>query len=286
LTTTTDDVLLETVADGVAVLTLNRPDSLNALDTRLMRELVQALARLADDDAVRCVVLTGAGRAFSSGGDMKASKAANEARAKAGGAPVPVATTPVPTRQPPTFEKRVAWLRRSAEASRLLYTMRKPTIAMIKGACAGAGLSLAGACDLRIAGESAVFTTAFIRAGISGDYGGSWFWTRILGTGRARELFLLGDKIGARQAMDYGMITRLVPDAELEAATMELAARIANGPASTYGYLKENLAAAELLPLEAALDQEGVRMMLSRDALMAARAAAKRAEAEAAAAAS
>ena len=225
-----------------------------------MRELAAAVARLAEDDEVRCVVLTGSGRAFCAGGDMKASKAANHSAAGAD----PIA------RKRSTFEMRTAWLRRSAEAARLLYMMRKPTIAMINGPCAGAGLSLAGACDLRIAAESAIFTTAFVRAGLSGDYGGTWFWTRILGTARARELFLLGEKLDARQALAYGMLTRLVSDADLEGVTMDIASRIARGPASTYGYLKENLAAAEVLPLEAALEQEATRMMLSRAALMAA----------------
>jgi 2-(1,2-epoxy-1,2-dihydrophenyl)acetyl-CoA isomerase len=133
----------------VAVLTLNRPDSLNALDTALMRRLAEAVRAVAEDDGVGCVVLTGAGRGFCAGGDMKAVSTASRDRVEG----------KAPSRS--TTETRARWLRRNVEASRLLHEMPKPTIAMINGPCAGAGMSLAAACDLRLAGESATFRPAF-----------------------------------------------------------------------------------------------------------------------------
>jgi len=247
--------LLTQLEQGVMTLTLNRPDRLNALNPSLMRALNEAVARAASDPAVACVVLTGAGRAFCAGGDMKASAASRAA-------PAPETSKP-----PTSFEARRDWLRRSMEAARLLHDMPKPTIAMINGACAGAGLSLAGACDLRYAGESAVLTTAFARAGLSGDYGGSWFWTRIAGTAKARELFFLAEKIDAQTALAAGLVTAVHPDAELADRTLAIARELAARPGAAFNYMKRNLNAAETQSIEAVLDLEAVSMLLSRQAL-------------------
>jgi 2-(1,2-epoxy-1,2-dihydrophenyl)acetyl-CoA isomerase len=253
--------LLEFEDNGVLTLVLNRPDNLNALNSSLMRLLADAVARAAHNPEVACVVLTGAGRAFCAGGDMKASKAAREQAS----ARVSDASTKPSAKV--SFEARVDWLRRSTEAARLLHKMAKPTIAMINGPCAGAGLSLAGACDIRIAGESAMLTSAFARAGLSGDYGGSWFWTRILGTAKARELYMLSEKIDARQALAAGMVAAVFDDADLPTQVMAMARRFADGPRPAYSYMKQNLNAAEAGTLESLLNLEATHMLLSREAL-------------------
>jgi len=253
-----DNEVLEETNDGVAVVTLNRPDSLNAMNPPMMRLLVQTLERLGGDPAVKCVVLTGAGKGFCSGGDTKASaKAASELNQSE-------KTGKRPAR---TFEERVAWLRRSVRASRLLHEMPKPTIAMINGACAGAGMSLAGACDLRLAGSAAVLVTAFVKGGLSGDYGGSWFWTRILGTGKARELFFLSEKIDAADALKLGMVNKVFSDDQLRDETMAIARKLAAIPGAAAQYLKANLNHAMEGSLPSLLDLEATHMILSRDAL-------------------
>ena len=253
-----ENVILETIEDRIAVLTLNRPDSMNALNPELMKSLPHAVSRLAENPDVGCVILTGAGKAFCAGGDKKAIASGVEAMAKAAEAPS----------RNLTLEARVAWLRRCVEASRTLHLMRKPTIAMINGACAGAGLSLAAACDLRFAAQSAVMTTAFVRMGLSGDYGGSWHLTRILGTAKARELYFLGDRYSADEAKQMGLVHRVCADEELRDRTMEVARRLVAGHPSTYAYIKSNMNTAETATLEESLEQEALHMMLARRALM------------------
>lgn len=253
-----ENVILETIEDRIAVLTLNRPDSMNALNPELMKTLPHAVSRLADNPDVGCVILTGAGKAFCAGGDKKAIASGVEAMAKAGEAPS----------RKLTLETRVAWLRRCVEASRTLHIMGKPTIAMINGACAGAGLSLAAACDFRFAAQSAVLTTAFVRMGLSGDYGGSWHLTRILGTAKARELYFLGDRYSADEAKQMGLVHRVYADEELRERTMEIARRLAAAHPSTHAYIKGNMNTAETATLEVSLDQEALNMMLARRALM------------------
>jgi 2-(1,2-epoxy-1,2-dihydrophenyl)acetyl-CoA isomerase len=229
--------LLETAKDGVAVLTLNRPDRLNAMSRAMLDGLLEALPRLAEDPAVGVVVLTGAGRGFCAGGDVKAMAEGTE-----------MAGT--------TLEERAQGLRSRMEVSRFLHEMPKPTIAMVRGAAAGAGLSLALACDMRIAGDSARFGTAFARVGYSGDFGGSFFLTQLVGTAKARELYYTADLIDAQQALALGLANRVVPDARLEEETMALAARIAAGPRIALRYMKRNLNAAEGGALKDLLDLE------------------------------
>src|SRR5215468_7784435 len=174
--------LLETIEDGVATLTFNRPQRLNALSTPIMQGLLDGLPRLAGDPAVKVVVLTGAGRAFCAGGDVKSmAEGAGEQRSAA------EATT---------------HLRSRMEVSRILHELPKPTIAMINGPAAGAGLALALACDLRIAGASARLVTAFVRVGFSGDFGGSFFLTRLAGHRQSpRALFHRAPGRGRRSAV-------------------------------------------------------------------------------------
>jgi 2-(1,2-epoxy-1,2-dihydrophenyl)acetyl-CoA isomerase len=229
--------LLEEIRDGVAVLTLNRPERLNALSRAMLDGLAEALPRLAADPAVGAVVLTGAGRGFCAGGDVKAMAEGGEAEGA-------------------TLEERAQGLRARMEVSRWLHELPKPTIAMIRGAAAGAGLSLALACDLRVAGDSARLGTAFARVGYSGDFGGSYFLTRLVGTARARELYFTADLLDAGQALHIGLVNRVVPDARLEEETLELAGRLARGPRIALAYMKRNLKAAETGTLEDVFDLE------------------------------
>jgi 2-(1,2-epoxy-1,2-dihydrophenyl)acetyl-CoA isomerase len=247
---------LEAVKDGVAVLTLNRPDRLNALSPRMLQGLLEALPRLAEDPAVGAVVLTGAGRAFCAGGDVKAMAEAREAEGV-------------------TLEERAQGLRSRMEVSRWLHELPKPTIAMVRGAAAGAGLSLALACDLRIAGDSARFGTAFARVGYPGDFGGSFFLSALVGTAKARELYFTADLVDAAEAHRLGLVNRVVPDARLEDETLTLAARLARGPQIAYRYMKRNLNAAEHGTLAEVLDLEAwhqARCGLTEDHREAARA--------------
>jgi 2-(1,2-epoxy-1,2-dihydrophenyl)acetyl-CoA isomerase len=229
--------LLETVKDGVAVLTMNRPDRLNALSGEMLDAMLEALPRLADDPNVGCIVLTGAGRGFCAGGDVKAMA---EGREMSGD----------------TLEERAQGLRSKMETSRWLHEMPKPTIAMVRGAAAGAGLSLALACDLRIAGETAKFGTAFARVGYSGDFGGSYYLTQLVGTAKARELYYMAELVDARHALELGLVNRVVADDQLEAETLLLAGKIARGPRIAHRYMKRNLNAAESGTLKDVLDLE------------------------------
>ena len=253
--------------DRVATVTLNRPDVLNALNPPLMRGLVEVLSKLADDENVRCVVLTGAGKGFCAGGDVRAINKAAEDRIKAD----PAESTDNADRRPKTTEQRARWLRRSAEASRLLHEMPKPTIAMINGACAGAGLSLAAACDFRYAAESAVFRPSFLVSGLSGDYGGSWLWTRILGPSKARQLYFHDQRRDARTAQEFGLVDEIFADAQLRGEVMARAHQLADLPGAGAAYAKVNLNAALEESFAESLDRESLAMMLSRNVLVEAR---------------
>jgi 2-(1,2-epoxy-1,2-dihydrophenyl)acetyl-CoA isomerase len=230
------ETLIESIDRGVATLTLSRPDSMNALSPELYDALLEALPRLAGDATVGAVVLTGAGRAFCAGSDVKSMIATGEM----------------------TLEARAQDLRRRTEIVRWLHEMPVPTIAMVNGAASGAGLSLALACDLRIAGEAARFATAFARVGLPGDFGITWFLTQIVGPAKARELLLLAEPLDAAAALALGIVHRVVPDGDLAAATVALAECLADGPRVAHRYMKANLNAAlrgitlnETLELEA-----------------------------------
>ena len=247
-----DEILIDDDG-GVRVITLNRPDRLNALTSYIMAPLADACADAARDASVGCVVVTGAGRGFCAGGDIKeggADKAVVAANSETGS----------------RTEQGFTRLRGFMETARLLHEMPKPTIAMVNGPVAGAGIGIAGACDLRFAGRSATFLTAFDRIGASGDFGSTWFWTKILGTGVARELFLLGEKLTAEEAFAKGIYTRLLDDAALREETLKAAHRLADGPRMGFRYMKANLNNAEDFAFEAALDAEALNMGLSTQA--------------------
>ena len=227
--------LIEALDDGVALLTLNRPERLNALSPAMTAGLKEALERLSADPEIGAVVITGAGRGWCAGGDVKTM----EARARE-----------------QSFEDRAEGLRAAHRLPLLIRTMPKIVIAMINGPVAGAGMGLALACDLRVAGRSARFGTAFARIGYSGDYGGSWSLTRLVGTAKARELYFLADVIDADTAGELGIVNRTVADDELRAETMALARRIADGPQIALGYMKRNLFAAETEDFQTVLDLE------------------------------
>lgn len=245
--------LLETSEDGIAWLTLDRPDRLNAFSPVMLQTLGEALQRLGSDAEVGAVVITGAGRGFCAGGDVKTM----ESRAAQG------------------FEERIEGLRRMHQLPLLLRMLPKVVIAMVNGPAVGAGLGLAMACDLRIAGRSARFGTGFAGVGYSGDFGGSWSLTRLVGTAKARELYFLGDVFDAAAAASLGLVNHVVEDEALHRETTALARRIADGPRVAYGYMKRNLFAAETEPLAAVLEMEAVhqaRTAMTEDHLEASRA--------------
>src|SRR5271169_1036558 len=178
--------LLETTEGGITWLTLNRADRLNAFSPGMLTGLEEALQRLGEDPGVGAVVITGAGRGFCAGGDVKT----------------------MPDRAAQGFEERVEGLCRMHQLPLLLRSMPKVVIAMVNGPAVGAGLGLAMACDLRIAGRSARFGTGFVGVGYSGDFGGSWTLTRLVGTAKARELYFLGDIIDSAAALSMGLVSR------------------------------------------------------------------------------
>lgn len=231
--------LIETLdEDGVFSLVLNRPERKNAMNQAMLDALLAAAHRAAVDPKVRCVLLSGAGGTFCVGGDVKAFAAgAGEA-------------------QP--LEQRAASLRARMEAARLLHEMPKPTVAVIEGAAAGAGLSLGLACDLRVAGASAKLTTAFVKVGLSGDFGGTFFLTKILGSAKARELYMTSPILTGEQAAQIDLVTRAVPDADVQREGQALARSLAQGPTVTLGYIKKNLLLAEDSSLETVFDAEAI----------------------------
>jgi 2-(1,2-epoxy-1,2-dihydrophenyl)acetyl-CoA isomerase len=249
-----EDVLIDKRSDGVALITLNRPDSLNAMGGQLMPMLAAYLADCASDRAVRCVVLTGAGRAFCAGGDVKGMAAGRDSIIGGGGDGTPASA----------FARGVEQLRASQRStSYALHTMPKPTIAMVNGHAVGAGLSLALACDIRFASDRAKLGTVFRNVGFSGDFGGSYLLQKLVGMGKARELYFTGEILLADEAFRIGMVNRVVEHDRLEAETMELASRLASGPTLAYARMKENLNRAETCDLLTLLDQEALNMSLS-----------------------
>lgn len=238
--------LLGEIVDGVATLTLNRPERLNALHPEIFDGFGRVLPHLAVDAEVGALVVTGTGRAFCAGGDVAAQ--ADRAERAASGVAV-------------TYEAGVADLRRRQNmVSAALYEFPKVTIAALPGAAAGAGMSIALACDLRIAAESAFLLSAFAKVGFSGDFGGSWFLTQLVGSAKAREVYLCNERVPAAELLRLGLVSRVVPDAELPAAAQAWAASFASGPRIAYGYMKENLIRATKADLRTCLDGEAAAM--------------------------
>jgi 2-(1,2-epoxy-1,2-dihydrophenyl)acetyl-CoA isomerase len=220
----TDKVLYH--QDGaIATITINRPEAMNAMDAETLDTLAALGQQAADDPSVRCVVITGNGRAFSAGGDVKGMAAGNASGERQAG-----------------LVSRADVLRRQEEISRLLFEMPKPTIAAVNGVAAGAGMSVALSADLRIASDQARFLTAFARVGFSGDFGGSWLLQRLVGPSKAKELYFLSPMLSAQEALDLGMVSRVVPHESLMDEVLALARQLAAGPTLAFARMKENFA--------------------------------------------
>ncbi len=248
--------LFETFANGIATLTMNRPEARNALSPTMTAGLEEAVPRLARDPQVRVLVLTGAGDAFCAGGDVKGFASAPPSSGAPGASG---------REERRGFEQRVAGLRAATELSRWLHEMPKPTLAAIPGPAAGGGLSLALACDIRIAVETAIFTTAFAGIGLAGDYGGSYFLPHLVGAAKARELYFTADRIDGREAERIGLVNRVYGTDEYPEAVQTWSRRLADSPTIALGYMKKNLNAAERGSLADVLDIEAGHMTRTFD---------------------
>ena len=225
--TGTEDLLAQ-LEGGVLTITLNRPDARNAMSGAMTAALATQLADAELNPAVKVIVLTGAGKGFCAGGDVKGMAASGDG------------TVGDNTIDGAIHRQRVN--QRSTAGK--LYSMPKPTIAALPGAAAGAGLSLALACDLRIMSANAIMTTAFAKVGFSGDYGGTFFMSQLIGTAKARQLYYLSERVSAEQALDLGLTNWVCDAEELAAKTKEIAAQLAAGPTVAFRYMKENFARA------------------------------------------
>ena len=229
-----DTVLLER-AGALATLTINRPEGMNALTDEVKAALLEAVAAVRDDDAVRALVLTGTGRAFCVGQDLREHAGLLEA-----GDPAPLRT--VGEHYNPLVT--------------MLASMPKPTVAAVNGSAAGAGLGLACICDFRIAATGARWTTAFAGIGLTADSGLSWSLPRLVGAGRAAALLLLAEPFTTEQALDMGMVNAVVAPDQVLAVATELATRLAAGPTAAYACIKESMAYAANASLVDALRKE------------------------------
>ena len=230
------ETILTETADGVLTITLNRPDVLNAVTDTMLKELQEILRSAERDAAVRCLVLTGAGRGFCAGQDLNASlmREEDEPRQSVG-----------------------EHLRQGYNPIvRRIRTIEKPVIAAVNGVAAGAGASLTLACDLRIASESASFVQAFVKIGLVPDSGGTFFLPMLAGFGKAAELAFTGDRLSAEEALRLGLVNRVVPAETLMAETHTLAARLAALPTRAIGLTKRAFNKTMLPTLEAMLDYE------------------------------
>ena len=244
--TGTAELLCE-LQDGVATITLNKPEKRNALGDVLTPALRATLLALDEDPRCGAVVITGAGRAFCAGGDVSGM----------GGGSAQLADAPKPT-----AEDRVRGLIRKQETLTLrLHELAKPTLAALPGPAAGAGLSIALACDMRLMADSAFITTAFANIGLSGDYGGSWFLTQLVGPAVAKELYMTARRVGAEECLRLGIANRVTTFDALQEETHALASQIANGPRTAIRYMKENLNRAITADIRTCLAMEADRMV-------------------------
>ena len=237
--TGTSDVLAD-LADGVATITLNRPERRNALSSDLIEALATLLADFESDDGIGAVVITGAGGAFCAGGDVKGF----DERAKAG---------VVRRLDPARIEKQVDNQRATVGK---LFTYPKPVIASLPGPAAGAGLGLALSADVRIGSTRTLMLTAFKDVGFSGDYGTAWLLNRLLGPSKARELMFFNEKLHAENCLTLGLLNWLVPDDQLELKTQELAIKLAAGPRHALSSMKRNLVIADRSTLDESMLEE------------------------------
>ncbi len=232
--------LLASLDSGVLTLTLNRPEARNAMSREMNAALAAQLASAELDSAVKCIVLTGSGQGFCAGGDVKGMAARGDG------------TVGDNTIDGAIHKQRLA---QRATAGKL-FKMPKPTLAALPGAAAGAGLSLALACDLRIMANTAIMTTAFAKVGFSGDYGGTYFMTQLVGAAKARELYFLSERVSADEALRLGLTNWVCGPEALAAKTREIALRLADGPSIAYRYMKENLNRAMSGDVDHCLDLE------------------------------
>ncbi len=237
------NAVLYEVSDGIATVTLNRPDRLNAIEASIGLGIVKALDRAATDGEVRVVILTGAGRGFCAGGDFKAIAGSGSAG---------------------SIETELADARESMRTAALLREMPKVTIAAVNGPCAGAGMAWACASDLRYAADSAVFNTAFLPVGQTGDYGGTWTLSNIVGPARARELYLLSERIDAERALEFGLVSAVYPDDRLLAEVRAKAQRIVGFAPLAVAAVKANLNDSQRLGFNEMLEVEMQRLFDNR----------------------
>jgi 2-(1,2-epoxy-1,2-dihydrophenyl)acetyl-CoA isomerase len=218
-----EDIILEQ-DDGIITMSLNRPEKLNALGAKLLEEIADVVEHFEGNDDAKVLVITGKGRGFCSGADLKS--------------PVSGADTTVPGM--PRGVKLEPFARFGRVFS-LLYQTRKPTIAAVNGIASGAGLSLASICDIRIASETATFSAIFVRRGLVSDCGATFLLPRIIGTSKALEMMWTGDFIDADEALRFGLVSRIVPPDELMHTASSLADRIAKGPSLAIESMKRNV---------------------------------------------
>lgn len=234
--------VLYAAADGIATLTLNRPERRNAVTLALMGELEEALLRAWSEPGVRVVVLTGAGGDFCVGRDNAGGNAQRVVQGE-------------------SREEDAVRLRRVSRVLELLVDMPKPTIAAVRGGCAGGGLSFALACDLRISADTAVYNSAFVAVGFPGDLALPWMLTRVVGTAQARRLMLLPGKFPAGEALDVGIVTEVVPEEGLDERVGALARRLADSAPLAIRGARRNLEAARHQPLPEYLGGEVERLI-------------------------
>ena len=232
--------------DNILNITFNRPESRNAITRAMFEKLLLTLENCKLDNSIRAIFLSGNGDSFSAGGDVK-----DMAQKK----------------DDHSLQQKTISLRRIMEVSSLLYNLMIPTVAVITGPAAGAGLSLALACDIRVATNNSKFTTAFSKVGFSGDFGGSYFLTKLVGTAKARELYYFSDVLDASQASQIGIINYLVKKEELSIFVNKLKQKFRDLPPIAIKYMKKNLNNAEMSGLDLCLDEEAIHMMICSETL-------------------
>ena len=230
-----EQVILTEVRDRVGTLTLHRPEKLNAVNAQLLAEAAQVLRAWSRDPAIGAIVVTGAGRAFCAGGDVSMMAREDDST---------------------TLEQKIDGLREMQEISWLLYSSPKVTIASVNGFAMGAGLGIALACDLRIASSAAKFGTAYAKVGYGGDFGTTWLLTHYVGPAKAKELFFLADVLDAAEAHRIGLVNRVVAPDVLASETASVASRIADGPLTSFRYMKQNVNLAATVDFRTLLDRE------------------------------
>ena len=236
-----NETVLYQAEDGIATVTLNRPERLNSMTAELLDGALEALEQAAGDPSIGVVIFTGAGRGFCAGADLTARNILGE-----GG-----------------FESRTRVLRSYVRTAQLLREMPKVTIAAVNGAAAGAGAAWAYAADLRYAAASAKFVSAYVNVGLSGDFGGTWTLPRIVGAAKAREIYLLNEPLPAAEAERLGLVSKVLPDEELLPHVRAVADRLLNFSPTALRNIKLNLNDADTISFTEALDRDTERHLRS-----------------------